>query len=143
MDESARKVSFTNYWSKIDKAFCDAQLTVLRLERLLGTRAQKLPQTGWWSFDSRDGGFVIDVRAENENTSASEISAYLHVDVGLTIHDLEKIYGRWRLIGEGKQSRVTFPAKKGRSDGLVDVLAELLFPPSDETSPVLEITLRR
>ena len=86
---------------------------------------------------------VLMITRSQENSLVSDISFYPDLDLGVRFKDLTTILGEWRKIHESKTSSVQFEYTHPKFGKKASIFVELMFPPRDPESPVLQVDIRR
>jgi len=83
---------------------------------------------------------IVKIRGES---FVSELSIYPDFELGLQLKDLSETLGMWKKIYQSKRSSVRFEYSDSQLKGIASIYVVLLLPPSEPTSPVLTVDIRR
>jgi hypothetical protein len=109
---------------------------------VLGTDAHVERQGVYWTVSSAQRSTQMVLRIDRDEICTEEAELRVERQVGLTLRDLESVFGRWELVFSSKTSAVKFRIHDHPPAKPTLVFAKLFTAKPLPDSPVISLRLR-
>jgi hypothetical protein len=124
------------------RLFSRGGLSVHTALDVLGTDAHAERQGVYWTVSSERRSTQMVLRIDRDEVCTDDAELLVERRVGLTLRDLESVFGRWELVFSSKTSAVKFRIHDDPSAKPILAFAKLFTAKPLPDSPVISLRLR-